>query len=73
MNPTRSTKRTVTIFRSSASAGAAGDSGAPQALQKLASAGFSRPQLGQSCMVEAYGAPAGDAGAYLLAGVRPLR
>ena len=53
VKPTRSTKRTVTIFRSSASAGAKAASGAPQALQKRAPAGFSFPQLVQVCTVEA--------------------
>ena len=53
VNPTRSTKRTVTTLRSSASTGAEPGSAAAHELQKRAPAGFSCPQLGQICMREA--------------------
>jgi hypothetical protein len=46
VEPTRSQKRTVTTLRC-ARATSVAESGAPQALQKLAPSGFSCPQLGQ--------------------------
>src|SRR5689334_6809977 len=54
VKPTRSTKRTVMIFRSSASAGAESGSAAAQLLQKRAPAGFSCPQLEQICIGRGY-------------------
>src|SRR5947208_1732480 len=55
VKPTRSTKRTVTILRSSGSAAAASGSGEAQALQNRASGGFSWPHLGQVCTDERVG------------------
>ena len=49
---TTSAKRTVTIFRTSRADGAS--SGEPHALQKRASSGFSRPQLGQAATCGVY-------------------
>src|SRR3954463_2840370 len=54
VKPTTSTKSTVTILRSSISAGADAGSGAAQALQNRAPAAFSCPQLGQVCIEQGY-------------------
>src|SRR3954452_11443012 len=56
VKPTRSTNRTLTILRSSRAAGRASASGAAQALQKRAPAGFSWPHAGQVATDRAYGA-----------------
>src|SRR6266480_3162322 len=54
VDPLRSEKTIVTVLRTSC-AGSAGASGLPQNPQRRNFAGFSSPQLGQSCICRVYG------------------